>query len=68
MAKMATPYHRTSALEVMKLTILVKPSLLIITIYLVNLLNANLRPLGGEGHEIYNLYPPFLSDGTSKIQ
>ena len=76
------PSTRTLALRVMKFTILVGPSLVIITIHLVCLnqvrrflkkyinfarFTLKLPSLAGGGHEIYNFLSPYPTDATYQI-
>ena len=75
---MARPSTRTPAPGVMKLTILVDRSLVIITIYVVcpkflkkyinvSLFTPKLLPLGAGGHEIHNFLSPYPTDATHQI-
>ena len=77
MTYMPCPSTRTFSLGVMKFTILVDPSSVIITTYLVFKRNTaisyfflqNYLPVGwgGGGHEIYYFLSPYPPDATYQI-
>ena len=73
MTNMVMPFHKTPVPGVIKFTILVDPSFVIITIYFINttilhFFIPNYLPLEWGGHEIYNFLSSYPIDATYQIR